>query len=119
MEFEEMYRLYFKDVYLFILATSRNPDTAEEITQPEGYSLSPDVSKTKQTFVWDGKTDVALVFENDAKVKIRLIKKDDSDNPLPGAVFNIVKDGQIIGTEATKADGGITVTDVTEHLIPA
>ena len=63
-----------------------------------------DVNKTKQTFVWDGKTDVALVFENDAKVKVRLIKKDDSDNPLPGAVFNIVKDGQIIGTEATKAD---------------
>jgi len=90
--------------------------TAEEIKPPEGYSLSPDVSKTKQTFVWDGKTDVALVFENDAKVKIRLIKKDDSDNPLPGAVFNIVKDGQIIGTEATKADGGITVTDVTEGM---
>ncbi len=90
--------------------------TAEEIKPPEGYSLSPDVSKTKQTFVWDGKTDVALVFENDAKVKIRLVKKDDSDNPLPGAVFNIIKDGQIIGTEATKADGSITVTDVTEGM---
>ena len=62
------------------------------------------------------KTDIALVFENDAKVKVRLIKKDDSDNPLPGAVFNIVKDGQIIGTEATKADGSITVTDVTEGM---
>ena len=74
------------------------------------------MNKTKQTFVWDGKTDVALVFENDAKVKVRLIKKDDSDNPLPGAVFNIVKDGQIIGTEATKADGSITVTDVTEGM---
>ena len=90
--------------------------TAEEVTPPEGYTKSPDVSKTKQTFVWDGKTDVALVFENDAKVKVRLIKKDDSDNPLPGAVFNIVKDGQIIGTEATKADGSITVTDVTEGM---
>ncbi len=56
--------------------------TAEEITPPEGYSLSPDVSKTKQTFVWDGKTDVALVFENDAKVKVKLIKLDDSDNHL-------------------------------------
>ena len=90
--------------------------TAEEVTPPEGYSLSPDVSKTKQTFVWDGKTDVALVFENDAKVKVKLIKLDDSGNPLPGAVFNIVKDGQIIGTEATKADGSITVTDVTEGM---
>ena len=90
--------------------------TAEEVTSPEGYTKSPDVNKTKQTFVWDGKTDVALVFENDAKVKVKLIKLDDSDNPLPGAVFNILKDGQIIGTEATKADGSITVTDVTEGM---
>ena len=42
--------------------------TAEEVTPPEGYTKSPDVNKTKQTFVWDGKTDIALVFENDAKV---------------------------------------------------
>ncbi|WP_300448188.1 SpaA isopeptide-forming pilin-related protein [uncultured Oscillibacter sp.] len=89
---------------------------AEEVTPPEGYSLSPDSSKVKQTFVWDGKTDVSLVFENDAKVKIKLMKLDDSNNPLPGAVFNILKDGQIIGTEATKTDGSITVTDVTEGM---
>ena len=31
----------------------------------------------------------------------------------PPVLFNIIKDGQIIGTEATKADGSITVTDVT------
>ncbi len=90
--------------------------TAEEVTPPEGYTKSPETSKVKQSFRWDGKTDVALVFENDAKVKVKLIKLDDSDNPLPGAVFNIVKDGQIIGTEATKADGSITVTDVTEGM---
>ncbi len=90
--------------------------TAEEVTPPEGYTKSPDVNKTKQTFRWDGKTDIALVFENDAKVKVKLIKLDDSDNPLPGAVFNIIKDGQIIGTEAAKADGSITVTDVTEGM---
>ena len=90
--------------------------TAEEVTPPEGYTKSPDVNKTKQTFRWDGKTDIALVFENDAKVKVKLIKLDDSDTPLPGAVFNIIKDGQIIGTEATKADGSITVTDVTEGM---
>ena len=90
--------------------------TATEVTPPEGYTKSPETSKVKQSFVWDGKTDVALVFENDAKVKIKLIKLDDSDNPLPGAVFNIIKDGQIIGTEATQADGSITVTDVTEGM---
>ena len=89
---------------------------AEEVTPPEGFTKSPDPNKVKQTFVWDGKSDVSLVFENDSKVKIQLIKLDDSNNPLPGAVFNIIKDGQIVGTEATKADGSITVTDVTEGM---
>ena len=89
---------------------------AEEMTPPEGYTKSPDQNKIKQSFVWDGKTDVSLVFENDSKVKVKLIKLDDSDNPLPGAVFNIVKDGQIVGTEATKEDGSITVTDVEEGM---
>ena len=89
---------------------------AEEMTPPEGYTKSPDQSKVKQSFHWDGKSDVSLVFENDSKVKVQLIKLDDSNNPLPGAVFNILKDGQIISTEATKADGSITVTDVTEGL---
>lgn len=32
-DFEEIYRLYFRDVYLFVLALSKNPDIAEEITQ--------------------------------------------------------------------------------------
>ena len=44
-----------------------------------------------------------LVFENDAKVKIELLKVDDSTAPIEGAVFNILKDGQIIGSEATDA----------------
>ncbi|WP_299967138.1 SpaA isopeptide-forming pilin-related protein [uncultured Oscillibacter sp.] len=89
---------------------------AEEVTPPENYSLSPDPTKVRQTFVWDGKTDVSLIFENDSKVKVKLMKLDDSNNPLSGAVFNILKDGQIIGTEATKEDGSITVTDVTEGM---
>ena len=33
MDFEELYNRFFKDVYLFILAMSKNPDVAEEITQ--------------------------------------------------------------------------------------
>lgn len=74
---------------------------ATEVNPPTGYTTSSDPSKVRQEFHWDGKTDVSLVFENDAKVKVRLIKLDDSDTPLPGAVFNIVKDGQIIATEET------------------
>ena len=87
---------------------------AEEITPPEGYILSSDVSKVKQPFVWDGKTDVSLVFENSSKVKVQLKKVDESNQPLAGAIFVILRDGQVIGTEETKADGTITVSNVTE-----
>ena len=89
---------------------------AEEVTPPNGYSLSKDAGKVRQEFYWDGKTDVSLVFENDAKVKIQLIKLTDANVPLPGAVFHILRDGQLIGTEATDASGRITVPHVTEGM---
>ena len=89
---------------------------AEEVTPPNGYSLSKDTGKVRQEFYWDGKTDVSLVFENDAKVKVRLIKLTDANSPLPGAVFHVLRDGQLIGTEATDASGRITVPHVTEGM---
>ena len=87
---------------------------AEEITPPEGFVLSSDVAKVKQTFVWDGEHDISLVFENSPKVKVQLKKVDESNNPLPGAIFVILRDGQVIGTEETQADGTITVSNVVE-----
>ncbi len=87
---------------------------AEEITPPEGFILSSDVSKLKQPFVWDGKTDVSLVFENSAKVRVQLKKVDESGQPLAGAIFVVLRDGQVIATEETQADGTITVSNVTE-----
>lgn len=89
---------------------------AEEVTPPNGYSLSKDAGKVRQEFYWDGKTDVSLVFENDAKVKIQLIKLIDANAPLPGAVFHVLRDGQLIGTEVTDASGRITVPNVTEGM---
>ncbi len=89
---------------------------AEEVTPPNGYSLSKDAGKVRQEFYWDGKTDVSLFFENDAKVKIQLIKLTDANVPLPGAVFHILRDGQLIGTEVTDASGRITVPHVTEGM---
>ena len=89
---------------------------AEEVTPPNGYSLSKDAGKVRQEFYWDGKRDVSLVFENDAKVKVRLIKLTDANMPLPGAVFHILRDGQLIGTEATDASGRITAPHVTEGM---
>ena len=89
---------------------------ASEVTPPNGYTTSSDPDKVRQEFYWDGKHDVDLIFENDAKVKVQLIKLDDSDNPIEGAVFNVVKDGQVIATEATDADGSIIVPNVTEGM---
>ena len=45
MDFEEMYRLYFKDVYLFILAMSKSPDIAEEITQETLFKVLKNINK--------------------------------------------------------------------------
>ena len=87
---------------------------AEEITPPEGYILSSDVSKVKQPFVWDGEHDVSLIFENSAKVRVQLKKVDESGQPLAGAIFLVLRDGQVIATEETQADGTITVSHVTE-----
>ena len=89
---------------------------ASEVTPPNGYTTSSDPDKVRQEFYWDGKHDVDLIFENDAKVKVQLIKLDDSDNPIEGAVFNVVKDGQVVATETTDADGSIIVPNVTEGM---
>ena len=55
---------------------------ASEVTPPNGYTTSSDPDKVRQEFYWDGKHDVDLIFENDAKVKVQLIKLDDSDDPI-------------------------------------
>lgn len=85
---------------------------AEEIGAPEGYILpSP---HEKKEFYWDKKNEVKLVFENDSKVKIQLLKKDESNNPLPGCLFTVIKNGQTLFSAVTDAAGTITVPNVTE-----
>lgn len=37
MEFDQLYEKYFKDVYLFMLSMSKEPEIAEEITQETFY----------------------------------------------------------------------------------
>ena len=86
---------------------------AYEIAPPEGYILDPQVKTFR---IDENHTDVQLIFTNDAKVKVLFQKQNETGAALPGAVFNILRDGQIIATEATDAGGRITVTDVTEGL---
>lgn len=85
---------------------------AEEIGAPEGYILpSP---HEKKEFYWDKKNEVKLVFENDSKVKVQLLKKGESNNPLPGCLFTVIKNGQTLFSAVTDAAGTITVPNVTE-----
>lgn len=47
MEFGDIYEKYFKDVYLFMLATSRNADIAEEITQAAFFKALKEIKNFK------------------------------------------------------------------------
>lgn len=47
MEFEEVYKLYHKDVYYFLLSLCANPDIAEELTQETFYRALQNIHKFK------------------------------------------------------------------------
>lgn len=48
MDFEEIYRRFFRDVYLFVLAMSKNPDLAEEITQETFFKAMKELKHFKE-----------------------------------------------------------------------
>lgn len=47
MNFEEIYRKYFKDVYLYMLATAKDEGIAEEITQETFFKAMKDIKNFK------------------------------------------------------------------------
>lgn len=47
MDFGELYEKYFKDVYLYVLAISRNPGVAEEITQAAFFKALKEIKSFK------------------------------------------------------------------------
>ena len=73
-----------------------------EVTAPEGYELD----KTAQTVHWDGKTDVTLTFQNTRKPTLILSKKDSRTGyNLPGATFEVYRNGQLVTTVTTQEAG--------------
>ncbi|RUS57004.1 DNA-directed RNA polymerase subunit sigma [Kurthia sp. 3B1D] len=48
MNFEQIYRLYFRDVYAFMLSLSRNETIAEEITQQTFFKALQNIDQYKQ-----------------------------------------------------------------------
>ena len=84
---------------------------AVEVGSPEGHLMNPD---SKQAFYWDGKRHIQLVFQNDSKVSVQLQKVGENDAPLADAIFDVYKDGQLIGSQATDAAGTITIDNISE-----
>lgn len=82
-----------------------------EISAPEGYELD----QTHQTVDWNGRNDLTLTFQNVRKPKLVLYKCDtDNLRCLPGATFEVYRDGQLMTTVTTNDNGVATVPDVTE-----
>ena len=82
-----------------------------EISAPEGYELD----ETRQTVDWNGRNDVTLTFKNVRKPKLVLYKCDEDNlRCLPGATFEVYRDGQLVTTVTTNDNGVATVPDVTE-----
>ena len=82
-----------------------------ELSAPEGYELDT----TRQTVDWNGRNDVTLTFQNIRKPKLVLYKCDtDNLRCLPGATFEVYRDGQLVTTVTTNDNGVATIPDVTE-----
>lgn len=81
-----------------------------EINPPEGYEKDNSV----QTVEWTGKEDILLTFKNVRKPTIVVSKVDaDTGVSLPGAVFDVYKDGKKITTVKTDDSGEARVTGIT------
>ena len=86
--------------------------TVTEKTPPPGYEntnesrhlvLKYDKDLDRQT------SSGPLIFKNNPLIRIRLIKIGDDGSRLAGAVFNVYKDGNLIGRETTDDNGEINV----------
>ena len=82
-----------------------------EVTAPEGYELD----ETVQTVDWNGRNDVTLTFRNVRKPTL-IVYKCDKDNlrSLPGASFEVYRDGKLVTTVTTNDNGLAYIPGVTK-----
>ena len=87
-----------------------------EISAPEGYEKDSHV----ETIHWDGKADVDLIFKNARRMGFNILKVDaDTNESLPGAWFEIYKDGTLITSVRTNDVGVATVSGLSEGYYEA
>ena len=81
-----------------------------ETEAPEGYERDT----AEQTVVWDGTKDVTLTFKDVRKHTLEIYKSDENGlRSLPGATFEVYREGQLITTVTTNDNGLAYVPDVT------
>lgn len=81
-----------------------------ETAAPEGYVTD---GSDIQTFEWSNTKDIELTFKNAPQGGIRIYKYDkDTTMPLPGATFEIRRDGQVLATLKTDINGSAGLYDL-------
>lgn len=87
-----MYRLYFRDVYLFILAMSRSPDIAEEVTQETFYKVLKNVGQYRGDC--SVKTWLFQIAKNTYLSRLKKQKSSGSDEKMKNSVNAGISDGE-------------------------
>lgn len=83
-----------------------------ETAAPEGYVTD---GSDIQTFEWSNTKDIELTFKNAPQGGIRIYKYDkDTTMPLPGATFEIRRDGQVLATLKTDINGSAEMNNLTK-----
>lgn len=89
--------------------------TVTELIPPPNYTSTAEVKQIKLELDADGNPIPAgpLVFQNLAKVGLRIVKYDrQSHSPMSGVTFEVYKDGASIGRYETNNSGEIILTDI-------
>ena len=112
MDFDEMYRLYFRDVYLFILAMSRSPDTAEEITQETFFKALKNINRYRGEC--SVRTWLFQIAKNTYLSHLKKQKHRDDNTGTPGAEEGISP--QDPESECIKKDEALSIYKILHHL---
>ena len=72
LEFDEIYKRFFKDVYLFVLSMSKDPHTAEETTQDTFFKALKEIKH------FQGNCSVKSWLPDDSDIESMCIRKDEA-----------------------------------------
>lgn len=88
-----------------------------ELQAPAGYERTTEGQWIELSIDDDGNAvaNGALVFKNNKLHTVRIVKRSADGTQLPGAVFNVYRDGQLISSGLTTGENGELVFDGADH----